>query len=131
MSGVGVALRAKRRQVSAINSCAVVRRSRAIAASSRTQSPVRAVAALSVVGMILAGVLMSESSASAQVSSRGQVSVESVEGQVVRVEVGDTLWSFAKRYGRSGDVYRDMRDIRRANNLPNSLIHPGQELRIP
>ncbi len=42
-----------------------------------------------------------------------------------RVAAGDSLWTIARAYRCSVD------DLRRANRLGNSLIQPGQRLRIP
>jgi len=42
-----------------------------------------------------------------------------------RVRVGDTLWEIARAHDVTVDALKD------ANNLENSVIQPGQELRIP
>lgn len=117
--------------MSGVNAAIQVRRRRVREASGGVDcvkfSPIRLTAALGLVLAIMLGVLVSQSSASAGV----QGSVSAVEVATVQVEAGDTLWVIAKRHGRTGDVYRDMRDIRRVNGMSSSLIHPGQQLRLP
>jgi len=48
------------------------------------------------------------------------------------VVVGDTLWQIAETYTPAGeDVRTTIFGIREANGLENSVIVPGQVLRIP
>jgi murein DD-endopeptidase MepM/ murein hydrolase activator NlpD len=47
------------------------------------------------------------------------------EGEVVRVQPGDTLYSIARRFGVTVDM------IARANNLSTVYVRPGTELFIP
>ena len=50
----------------------------------------------------------------------------------IRVEQGDTLWSIAKLYaGNHTDVREVIYNIQKENDLISSVIHPGQELKIP
>jgi LysM repeat protein len=49
-----------------------------------------------------------------------------------RVESGDTLWDIAAHHTAPGDDVRNtVFDIKRANDLADSVIVPGQVLRIP
>ena len=58
------------------------------------------------------------------------VDVESWDVHVVRA--GDTLWESAESVTpRGADVRRTVAEIKQANGLVSSLIHPGTELRIP
>lgn len=51
---------------------------------------------------------------------------------VHRVEQGDTLWEIARRHAPAGmDLRVAIEKIRRFNHLPNSMLQPGIELRIP
>ena len=45
-------------------------------------------------------------------------------GRTHTVRSGDTLQSIARRYNTS------VADIKRSNNLSNSVLHPGQKLRV-
>jgi LysM repeat protein len=50
----------------------------------------------------------------------------------VRVEPGDTLWSLARRHADDSiDVRELIGDIRRINHLDDTVIRPGQTLKIP
>lgn len=49
-----------------------------------------------------------------------------------RVSAGDTLWDIAAAHtDPADDVRRTVFEIRRVNDLDESVIHPGQVLRIP
>jgi nucleoid-associated protein YgaU len=51
---------------------------------------------------------------------------------VVAVNEGDTLWDLAVRYGpSSADPRKTVCEIRKANDIVGSLIHPGDTVRIP
>ena len=45
------------------------------------------------------------------------------------VSEGDTLWSIANNIG--GNVNKNIYEIKEINNLENSIIYVGQELKIP
>ena len=48
------------------------------------------------------------------------------------VRTGDTLWEIAADHAEDGvDLRNYVLDIKRANHLENSTIHPGQVLQIP
>ncbi|MEW6723595.1 MAG: LysM peptidoglycan-binding domain-containing protein [Bacillota bacterium] len=48
------------------------------------------------------------------------------------VEPGDTLWAIAQRYTSPGQDLRELVwELRRINQLPDALLHPGQVLRVP
>ena len=50
---------------------------------------------------------------------------------VVVVQPDDTLWSIASRHLPDRDPYLAVDEIRRLNDLPDHVIHPGQELLVP
>lgn len=50
---------------------------------------------------------------------------------VVVVQPGDTLWSVASRHLPGRDPYLAVDQIRHLNDLPDHVIHPGQELLVP
>jgi hypothetical protein len=50
---------------------------------------------------------------------------------VVVVQPDDTLWSIASRHLPDRDPYRAVDEIRRLNDLPDHVIHPGQHLLVP
>jgi len=60
-------------------------------------------------------------------------SPESAGAHVVhRVIGGETLWGIAAEYAAPGDDLRKaVFTIQQANDLNDSVIHPGQELLIP
>jgi hypothetical protein len=52
--------------------------------------------------------------------------------QSVVVKQGDTLWSLVeKNYDYRGDIRNAIYEVRRINNLQDTLIVPGQLLYIP
>lgn len=50
---------------------------------------------------------------------------------VVVVQPDDTLWSIASRHLPDRDPYLAVDEIRRLNDLPDHVIHPGQQLLVP
>lgn len=51
--------------------------------------------------------------------------------ETVKVKQGDTLWGIADKYGNNTDIRKLVYDIKIANNLSNSEIIAGTELKIP
>ncbi|HHW30520.1 MAG TPA: LysM peptidoglycan-binding domain-containing protein [Clostridiaceae bacterium] len=49
----------------------------------------------------------------------------------VKIQKGDTLWSIAEKYGGNSDIRKYIFEIKKANNLLNSQIYEGDELKIP
>ncbi len=49
----------------------------------------------------------------------------------VTVKSGDTLWTIAKKYRKSGDVRRLIHAIKKANKLESSMIYTGDQLLVP
>ena len=50
----------------------------------------------------------------------------------VMVKSGDTLWLLAKPYyNNKGDFREFLYNIKNYNNLENSMIYPGQIIKIP
>lgn len=50
----------------------------------------------------------------------------------VIVESGQTLWGIASKFNNEGEDIRKMvHEIKKANNINNALIVPGQLLKIP
>ena len=56
-------------------------------------------------------------------------SAASIQYDSIVVSEGDTLWSIAKNIG--GNVNKNIYEIKEINNLENSIIYVGQELKIP
>lgn len=54
-----------------------------------------------------------------------------VETENITVSAGDTLWSIACEYKKSGqDVRQYIYELRQLNNLNDCVIYPGQVLKI-
>lgn len=49
----------------------------------------------------------------------------------VTVKSGDTLWTIAQKYNKSGDIRKLIFEIKKENNLETSIIYIGDELLIP
>jgi LysM repeat protein len=49
----------------------------------------------------------------------------------IKIQKGDTLWNVAGDYYKSGDIRKYIYEIKKANNLSDSMIYEGQELKIP
>ncbi len=47
----------------------------------------------------------------------------------VIVSEGDTIWSIASQI--KGDINKNVYEIKKINNLKNSIIYVGQELQVP
>ena len=47
----------------------------------------------------------------------------------VIVSDGDTIWSIASQI--KGDINKNVYEIKKINNLKNSIIYVGQELQVP
>lgn len=53
------------------------------------------------------------------------------EYRTIIVKKGDTLWDIASEYSKGYDIRKYIYEIKKANNLPDSSIYMGQELKIP
>lgn len=79
--------------------------------------------ALLLVWLTVAGVVFSQS---------GTAMGEIRQPATVVVTHGDTLWKLAKTHAPRGMDIRDYLDeILKANQLPNAIVHPGQQLILP
>jgi hypothetical protein len=61
-------------------------------------------------------------------------SAYSFEGErfdTVKVQKGDTLWNIAGDYCKNGDIRRFIYEIKKINNLSDSQIYEGDDLKIP
>lgn len=56
-------------------------------------------------------------------------SASPVEYDTVVVSKGDTIWSIASNLG--GDINRNVYEIKKLNNIDNSIIFVGQKLLVP
>ena len=56
-------------------------------------------------------------------------SAASIQYDSIVVSEGDTLWSIANNIG--GNINKNIYEIKEINNLENSIIYVGQELKIP
>ena len=50
---------------------------------------------------------------------------------IVIVNDGDTLWNIAQTYSTDNNIRRAIFEIEQMNDIRKSIIHPGQELKIP
>ena len=54
-----------------------------------------------------------------------------VETENITVSAGDTLWSIACEYKKSGqDIREYIHELRKINDLDDCIIYPGQVLKI-
>ncbi|HHT93214.1 MAG TPA: LysM peptidoglycan-binding domain-containing protein [Clostridiaceae bacterium] len=51
--------------------------------------------------------------------------------KTVVVEQGDTLWDLAKEYYPDTEVRRAVNELKKINNLKDSIIYEGQSLKVP
>ena len=94
------------------------------------QRPIRVVVLLTLV--VLAVVLLLASAVGASPSGDGGSDADPEAFTTYTVAAGDTLWDIASVHMAPGDdVRRLIFDIKTANDLSDSIIRPGQELRIP
>ena len=49
---------------------------------------------------------------------------------VISIKDGDTLWAIAERYNKKGDIREYIYDLKKINNLKDSSIIAGSELKI-
>ncbi|CDF57982.1 cell division suppressor protein YneA [Thermobrachium celere] len=50
----------------------------------------------------------------------------------VVVQKGDTLWNISMKYTpKSKDIRKTVYEIKKINNINNSIIQPGQILKVP
>jgi len=93
------------------------------------QRPLWVVVLLTLVVLAVVLLLASAVGASPSAASSADPGSDTVTYTVV---AGDTLWDIASTHIDPGDdVRRLIFDIKAANQLSDSIIHPGQELRIP
>ena len=50
---------------------------------------------------------------------------------IITVRDGDTLWHIAQRYTTGNNIRRTIFEIEQMNDIRKSIIHPGQQLKIP
>jgi len=61
----------------------------------------------------------------------------SVKGQpeqsyeTIKIAKGDTLWEIACRYNKGGDIRKYIYELKKLNNLSDSQIFEGDEIKIP
>ncbi len=51
--------------------------------------------------------------------------------ETITVKSGDTLWTIAQKYNKSGDIRKLIHAIKKANNLEASSIYAGEQLLVP
>lgn len=51
--------------------------------------------------------------------------------ETITVRTGDTLWSIADEYMESGDIRKKIYEIEKINNISDSTIYTGMEIKIP
>jgi hypothetical protein len=51
--------------------------------------------------------------------------------RTVRVKDGDTLWSIAGKYGKGGDIRKYIYEIKKINNMDDSMLYAGTDIIIP
>ena len=49
---------------------------------------------------------------------------------IITVKDGDTLWHIAQKYTTGKNIRRTIHEIEQINNIRNSMIYPGQQLKI-
>ena len=49
----------------------------------------------------------------------------------IEVEKGDNLWNIADKYNKNYEIREFIYHIRELNELNNSIIYPGQNLKLP
>ncbi len=51
--------------------------------------------------------------------------------KLIAVQEGDTLWDIAIKYSNGSDIRRYIYEIKKINNIPDSIIYPGTLIKIP
>lgn len=77
---------------------------------------------------IVAILLLIISTLISTVSAQGYKEIDYI---AVKIQKGDTLWSIAEKYGGNSDIRKYIFEIKKANNLLNSQIYEGDELKVP
>ncbi|MFC5748165.1 LysM peptidoglycan-binding domain-containing protein [Actinomadura rugatobispora] len=67
----------------------------------------------------------------AQAGGRGGEAPPGAPPETVVVGPGETLWDIAVRDDPEGDPRITVRRIADLNGLPDSIVQPGQQLRMP
>lgn len=52
------------------------------------------------------------------------------ELEIIIIKSGDTLWDIAKKYNKKGDIREYIYDLKIINNLNDSSIMAGSELKV-
>ena len=95
-----------------------------------TTAPSRVFVIISTILVVLVLLLLSAGRADGADGSDAAPAPDAVAEHVVRG--GDTLWDIASAVTDPGEDIRGLVDeIRRLNDLPSSLIQPGQVLLVP
>lgn len=58
-------------------------------------------------------------------------SKEQIQYDYICVKEGDTLWNIAQYYNYNIDIRKFVTIIKKENSLKNSIIYPGDVLKIP
>lgn len=57
-------------------------------------------------------------------------SCKETEFKVITIRSGDTLWSIAEKYNKKGDIREYIYKLKELNNLEDSSIIAGNELKV-
>lgn len=68
---------------------------------------------------------------SATILSAGASTRLEAETVLVTVQAGDTLWDLAADHCEKGDIRSYISEIKRLNEMENSIIYAGQSLLLP
>ncbi len=52
------------------------------------------------------------------------------EFEMITIKSGDTLWDIAKKYNKQGDIREYIYELKKINNLSDSGIMAGDELKV-
>lgn len=68
---------------------------------------------------------------SATILSAGASTRPEANTVLVTVQAGDTLWDLASGHCGKGDIRSYISDVKRLNEMENSVIYAGQSLLLP